>query len=105
MFGTEAFTCDWAYIHQNFSSNELVHGTRTNICKYSCNLRPTSALFISTGRSDTIGEGAIQFVGDGRDFIAYNGQIVVDESVKVGGFKAGGLFVKVLALSMLDHFT
>ncbi|EIN12567.1 hypothetical protein PUNSTDRAFT_141238 [Punctularia strigosozonata HHB-11173 SS5] len=57
--------------------NELVLGTKTDIW-----------------RTDVIGEGQLQFNGDGRDFIAYAGQIVVNEDVKVCGFKAGGLFVK-----------
>ncbi|KAI0354874.1 hypothetical protein OH77DRAFT_367419 [Trametes cingulata] len=45
-------------------------------------------------RVDTIGEAEFRHSGDGPDWLAFAGEIRVDEQVKVGGFKAGGLTVK-----------
>ncbi|KAJ3504111.1 hypothetical protein NLJ89_g8111 [Agrocybe chaxingu] len=45
-------------------------------------------------RVDCIGEGAFKHAGDGPTWIAYTGEIVIDETVKVPGFKAAGLSVK-----------
>ncbi|CAA7262955.1 unnamed protein product [Cyclocybe aegerita] len=45
-------------------------------------------------RVDCIGEGTFKHAGDGPTWIAYTGEIVIDETVKVPGFKAAGLSVK-----------
>ncbi|KAI0042390.1 hypothetical protein FA95DRAFT_1564348 [Auriscalpium vulgare] len=41
-----------------------------------------------------IGEGSIHRTGDGRDWLTFSGEILVNPDVNVGGFKAGGLWVK-----------
>ncbi|KAL0960777.1 hypothetical protein HGRIS_005798 [Hohenbuehelia grisea] len=52
-------------------------------------------------RLDAVGEGIFRVAGDGPDFIAYSGEITIDSSVKVAGFKAAGLSVKdCIVLSM-----
>ncbi|TDL22185.1 hypothetical protein BD410DRAFT_788900 [Rickenella mellea] len=49
-----------------------------------------------------IGEGTFAHDGDGPDWMAWSGEIVVDRSVRVGGFKASGLTVKdYIVLSMV----
>lgn len=42
--------------------------------------------------------------GSGIDFCAYNGHIAITDDVKVPGFKAGGLDVKVGSLFLLLPF-
>lgn len=36
---------------------------------------------------------------DGSDWTSFNGQIEIHKQITVGGFKAGGLFVKVSSLA------
>ena len=36
---------------------------------------------------------------DGSDWTSFNGQIEINKRITVGGFKAGGLFVKVSFLA------
>ena len=39
--------------------------------------------------------------GDGPDWISFQGDIIIDDAVQIGGFKAGGLSVKdVVVLSV-----
>ncbi|KAI0770205.1 hypothetical protein C8Q74DRAFT_881395 [Fomes fomentarius] len=57
--------------------NSLVLGTKTDIW-----------------RVDTIGEGEFKHAGDGSDWLCFNGEIRLDQEIKVGGFKAAGLSVK-----------
>ncbi|EIW59119.1 uncharacterized protein TRAVEDRAFT_71303 [Trametes versicolor FP-101664 SS1] len=65
--------------------NALVLGTKTDIW-----------------RVDTIGEAECRHSGDGSDWLSFVGEIRLDDSVKVGGFKAGGLTVKdFIELSMI----
>jgi len=45
-------------------------------------------------RVDSIGEAAFRHAGDGPTWISFSGEITVDPSIKVMGFKAGGLTVK-----------
>ncbi|PBK75134.1 hypothetical protein ARMSODRAFT_951210 [Armillaria solidipes] len=45
-------------------------------------------------RVDSIGEGRFRHAGDGPTWVSFNGDIVVDDSVKIVAFKAGGLRVK-----------
>ncbi|KDQ25451.1 hypothetical protein PLEOSDRAFT_1113446 [Pleurotus ostreatus PC15] len=56
--------------------NAEVLGTKTNIW-----------------RVDTVGTGAFKMAGDGPNWIAYSGEIAIDENVEVGGFSAAGLTV------------
>lgn len=50
---------------------------------------------------DCIGSGFFRHAGDGPTWVSFSGEINIDESVKVGGFKASGLNVKdVLLLTM-----
>ncbi|EIN12657.1 hypothetical protein PUNSTDRAFT_130913 [Punctularia strigosozonata HHB-11173 SS5] len=56
-------------------------------------------------RTDTIGEAIFDIAGEGPEWRAYDGHIVISDSVKVAGFKAGGLHVRdymVLAMTPLD---
>jgi hypothetical protein len=46
-------------------------------------------------QSQLVGEGTFQRAGDGSDWMSFNGRITVLDGVKIGGFRAGGLFVKV----------
>ena len=46
-----------------------------------------------------IGEASFRRFGDGPDWVAWEGEIEIDPTVKVGSFKAGGLWVKVGILS------
>ncbi|KAH9847954.1 hypothetical protein C2E23DRAFT_846414 [Lenzites betulinus] len=57
--------------------NALILGTKTDIW-----------------RVDTIGEAEFRHSGDGADWLSFVGEIQLDPSVKIGGFKAGGLSVK-----------
>ncbi|KAI0365704.1 hypothetical protein BV20DRAFT_1038757 [Pilatotrama ljubarskyi] len=53
-------------------------------------------------RVDVIGEAEFRHSGDGPDWLAFAGEITIDEQVKVGGFKASGLTVKdFIELSMM----
>lgn len=45
-------------------------------------------------RVDGIGEATFRLVGDAPAWISYSGEIVIDDSVKIAGFKAGGLSVR-----------
>ncbi|OCH92618.1 hypothetical protein OBBRIDRAFT_865684 [Obba rivulosa] len=65
--------------------NALVFGTKTDIWRVS-----------------PIGEGKFRHAGDGRDWIAFSGDIRIEEGVKIGGFRASGFSVKdCIVLSML----
>ncbi|KAI0769031.1 hypothetical protein BD413DRAFT_87163 [Trametes elegans] len=65
--------------------NTLVMGTKTDMW-----------------RIDHIGEAVFRHSGDGPDWLAFSGSIRIDDEVKIGGFKAGGLTVKdFLDFSML----
>jgi hypothetical protein len=57
--------------------NALILGTKTDIWRIDC-----------------IGDGSFKRIGDGPNFIAFSGEIVVDSNIKIGGFKAAGLTVK-----------
>ena len=37
--------------------------------------------------------------GDGPDWLCFNGEIRLNNDLKIGGFKAGGLIVKVRTLT------
>ena len=37
--------------------------------------------------------------GDGPDVLCFNGEIKIESDVKIGGFKAGGLSVRVSAFN------
>ncbi|KAI0077850.1 hypothetical protein K474DRAFT_1041851 [Panus rudis PR-1116 ss-1] len=64
--------------------NETVMGTKTDIW-----------------RVVSIGEGTFKHAVDGPTFMSFVGEINIDPSVKVGGFKAGGFSIKdCLVLSM-----
>lgn len=45
-------------------------------------------------RVDCIGWGAFKHVGDGPNWISFSGEIIIDDNVDLGGFRAGGLSVK-----------
>ncbi|KII86689.1 hypothetical protein PLICRDRAFT_114185 [Plicaturopsis crispa FD-325 SS-3] len=78
--------------------------TRAQLLRQSTvDVRNTTIMGTKTDiwRVDKIGEGVFRHAGDGPDWIAFSGEVVVNDSVKVGGFKAGGLTVKdCLVLSM-----
>ncbi|KAK7468922.1 hypothetical protein VKT23_003418 [Stygiomarasmius scandens] len=57
--------------------NELVLGTKADMWRVDC-----------------IGEGTFRHLNDGPTWVTFSGEITVDNSVKVVGFKAGGLSVK-----------
>lgn len=64
--------------------NTLIMGTKTDIW-----------------RVVSIGEGSFRHASDGPEFISFVGEIRVNPAIKVGGFKAGGLFIKdCIILSM-----
>lgn len=47
-------------------------------------------------RNVAVGEATFKRLGDGPDWAAWEGEIVLDQAaLKVGSFKAGGLWVKV----------
>ncbi|KAK0187805.1 hypothetical protein F5146DRAFT_1104673 [Armillaria mellea] len=56
-------------------------------------------------RVDSIGEGRFRHAGDGPTWVSFNGEIVVDDSVKIVAFKAGGLRVKVCLASCVVIFS
>jgi len=56
-------------------------------------------------KTTVIGEGVFRHDGDGADWMAWSGEIIVDPQVRIGGFKASGLTVKdhiVLSMSPTD---
>jgi len=53
-------------------------------------------------RVDCIGEGKFKHAGDGPNWISFSGDIVIDEDVKVTGFKAAGLSVKDFILFTIN---
>ncbi|KAI0784813.1 hypothetical protein C8Q75DRAFT_370739 [Abortiporus biennis] len=68
--------------------NTLIMGTKTDIW-----------------RVVSIGEGIFRHASDGPEFISFVGEIRVNQQIKIGGFKAGGLFIKdciVLSMSPPD---
>jgi len=56
--------------------NEMVFGTKTDMWRVDC-----------------LGEAIFKHVGDGPTWTSFSGHIPVDPSIKVMGFKAGGLTV------------
>jgi hypothetical protein len=58
--------------------NQEIDGTRTDMW-----------------RTEVIGSGAFERAGDGSDWMSLNGRLNVSDRITVGGFRAGGLFVKV----------
>jgi len=45
-------------------------------------------------RTKSIGEGSLHRSGDGTGWLSFAGEMNVDEEVRIGGFKAAGLWVK-----------
>ncbi|KDQ62639.1 hypothetical protein JAAARDRAFT_171170 [Jaapia argillacea MUCL 33604] len=71
--------------------------TRIQVVRQSvCDVRGSVIMGTKTDiwRVDTIGEGVFRRAADGPDWISFEGEIAVSDLIKVGGFKAGGLFVK-----------
>lgn len=57
--------------------NAVILGTKTDIWRVT-----------------KIGESNFRRVNDGHDFIHFSGELTLDGSVRVAGFKAGGLYIK-----------
>ncbi|CAL1712360.1 unnamed protein product [Somion occarium] len=50
----------------------------------------------------SIGEGSFRHACDGQEFMSFVGEIAVNPNTRIGGFKAGGLFIKdCIVLSMI----
>ncbi|KAI8994206.1 hypothetical protein BD414DRAFT_513794 [Trametes punicea] len=97
-----------AYLPYGPTANVLSpskHFTRIRILRQSTvDVRNAMILGTKTDiwRVDIIGEAEFRHSGDGPDWLAFVGEVRVDEKVKVGGFKAGGLAVKdFIELSMV----
>ncbi|PPQ75815.1 hypothetical protein CVT24_002677 [Panaeolus cyanescens] len=55
-------------------------------------------------RVDCIAEGTFKHAGDGPTWIAFKGEMIVDEEIKVAGFRAAGLSVKdCILLTVTPH--
>ncbi|KAJ3005395.1 hypothetical protein NUW54_g4356 [Trametes sanguinea] len=107
MFTSSAFSLA-AYLPYGPTANILSpskHFTHIRILRQS-NVDVRNAMVLGTKtdiwRVDTIGEARFRHSGDGADWLAFVGEICLDDKVKVGGFKAGGLMVKdFVELSMV----
>ncbi|OSD07311.1 hypothetical protein PYCCODRAFT_1359167 [Trametes coccinea BRFM310] len=107
MFTSSAFSLA-AYLPYGPTANILSpskHFTHIRILRQSTvDVRNAMILGTKTDiwRVDTIGEAEFRHSGDGADWLAFVGEIRLDDKVKVGGFKAGGLMVKdFVELSMI----
>jgi len=71
--------------------------TRVQLMRQSTvDVRNTIVLGAKTDiwRVDCIGDGSFRHAGDGPTWTAFSGEITINDSVKVPGFKASGLSVK-----------